>query len=161
MKRFLAAILTLVLLMQALPWTAFAAGSVGDMITDEELRRALQIAGMQMTSHGDGSAIAKGLEQVTVTAKDSGFREGMSPEKTWNAQLLSDWLGDELSGRIYSVTNVFIRADTLLEKFRTDEPEVYARLTDDSIYDAQFVDRCRQWVLDTESMIPYALRRFD
>ena len=35
MKKWIAAILTLVMLSQALPWTAFAA--TGDMITDAEL----------------------------------------------------------------------------------------------------------------------------
>ena len=43
MKKWIAALLALVMLSQALPWTAFAA--TGDVITDAELKRALSIAG--------------------------------------------------------------------------------------------------------------------
>ncbi|MBQ3477169.1 MAG: hypothetical protein IJH25_03235, partial [Clostridia bacterium] len=45
MKKAFALILTLVMLGQALPWTAFAA--VGKALTEAELNRALQIAGLQ------------------------------------------------------------------------------------------------------------------
>ena len=50
MKKWIAAILTLVMLSQALPWTAFAA--TGDPITAAELQRALQIAGFRPDSAG-------------------------------------------------------------------------------------------------------------
>ena len=45
MKKAFALILTLVMLCQALPWTAFAA--VGKVLTEAELNRALQIAGLR------------------------------------------------------------------------------------------------------------------
>ena len=47
----------------------------------------------------------------------------MEPEDTWNAQLLVDWLEDELFREIYNATNVFTRANTLLAKIETDDPE--------------------------------------
>jgi len=45
MKKALALILALVLLCQALPWTAFASGI--EPLSEDELNRALQIAGLR------------------------------------------------------------------------------------------------------------------
>ena len=103
MKKWIAAILTLVMLAQALPWTAFAdAVATGQMITDSELQRALQIAGLQTVS-GGVSANAEGSGPFRLEAKESGYHAGMKPNETWDAQMLMDWLDDTLTRAIYNV----------------------------------------------------------
>ena len=160
MKKWIAAILTLVMLTQALPWTAFAkAIAAGQMITDKELQRALQIAGMKVVT-GDYSSektvTAKGAltaaasndsSPVRLEAKDSGYHPGMTPDETWDAQMLMDWLDDKLNRDIYNVTNVYVRAETILEKLKDEDPDAYARLTQN----ADFVETCHKWAMDAEA----------
>lgn len=163
MKKWIATLLTIALLMQAAPWTAFAAAT-GDMISDAELQRALRLAGLQVESSA-GSLYAgqdanahvslqadSGSGQLDIVAKDSGYHEGMVPEDTWNAGMLSDWLDDKLSREIYHVNNVFTRVDVMLATLQTDDPEAYARFTDGSAYSAEYPAKCREWMLDIEAL---------
>ena len=141
MKKWIAALLTIALLMQAANWTAFAA--TGDMISDAELQRALRLAGLQADT---------GAGQRDIVAVDSAYHEGMVPEDTWNAGMLSDWLDDKLSREIYHVNNVFTRVDTMLATLQTDDPKAYARFTDGSAYSAEYPAKCREWMLDIEAL---------
>ena len=150
MRKWIAAILTLVMLSQALPWTAFAA--TGDMITDAELQRALLIAGLQPeTTDNSGeralfAAKSNSAAPLRLEAKESGYHPGMKPDETWDAQMLMDWLDDMLSQDIYNVTNVFTRADTLLERMATEDPAAYARFAENR----EYVDKCHKWALAAE-----------
>jgi len=146
MKKWIAAILTLVMLAQALPWTAFAdAVAAGQMITDSELQRALQIAGLQTVS-GGVSANAEGSGPFRLEAKESGYHAGMKPNETWDAQMLMDWLDDTLTRAIYNVINVYTRAEAILERLKDEDPAAYARYTEN----ADFVDLCHRWAKDAE-----------
>ena len=159
MRKWIAAILTLVLLTQALPWTAFAdAIAAGQMITDRELQQALQIAGMRVTTGEYSSektvtsknalmaAASKDSATIRVEANDSGYHSGMTPDETWDAQMLMDWLDDKLSRDIYNVTNIYTRAETILERLKDSDPSAYAQYTQN----ADFVDTCHKWAIDAE-----------
>ena len=159
MKKWIAAILTLVMLTQALPWTAFAdAIAAGQMITDKELQQALQIAGMRVTTGAYSSektvtsknalmaAASNDSATIRVEANDSGYHSGMTPDETWDAQMLMDWLDDKLSRDIYNVTNIYARAETILERLKDSDPSAYARYTQN----ADFVDTCHKWAIDAE-----------
>ena len=96
MKKWIAAILTLVMLSQTLPWTAFAA--TGNMITEAELKRALLIAGLQPETTDNGGvralfdAKSNSAAPLRLEAKESGYHPGMSPNETWDAQQMLEWL---------------------------------------------------------------------
>ena len=156
MKKWIAAILTLVMLSQTLPWTAFAA--TGNMITEAELKRALLIAGLQPETTDNGGvralfdAKSNSAAPLRLEVKESGYHSGMSPNETWDAQMLMDWLDDKLFRDIYNVTNVFTRAETILEKMKDEDPAVYAHFTDGTAYDAAFQGNCHSMVLDAEAV---------
>ena len=156
MKKWIAAILTLVMLSQTLPWTAFAA--TGNMITEAELKRALLIAGLQPETADNGGiralfdAKSNGTAPLRLEAKESGYHPGMSPNETWDAQQMLDWLDHKLFRDIYNVTNVFTRAETILEKMKDEDPAAYAHFTDGMAYDAAFQGKCHSMVLDAEAV---------
>ena len=150
MKKWIAAILTLVMLSQALPWTAFAA--TGDMITDSELRRAMSIAGLQFesASSGDESALSEAMPKSAIRprleAMESGYHPGMQPDETWNAQMLLDWLDDMLKKDIYYVSSTFMNAQTILERMGEENPEKYAYFTDSEKWTPEYYNLCRSLV---------------
>lgn len=158
MKKWIAAILILVMLTQALPFTAFAdAVAAGKMITDGELQCALQIAGMQVVA--DISDTERPIEangalklakdrntSLRVKAKDSGYHSGMAPDETWDAQMLMDWLDDKLTREIYNVINVYARAEAILERLKDSDSDAYAQYTQN----ADYLDICHKWAMDAE-----------
>ena len=158
MKKWIAAFLFLVMLTQALPFTAFAdAVAAGKMITDGELQRALQIAGMKVVAETPGaekSVAANGVlkaandgdASLRVRANESGYHSGMTPDETWDAQMLMDWLDDKLTREIYNVINVYTRAETILELLKDTDPEAYAQYTQNAYY----LDICQKWAMDAE-----------
>ncbi len=78
MKKWIAAILIPVMLSQALPWTAFAA--TGDMITEAELQRALQIAGLRPAAgSGDARALSRWIARIPCGSK----RRKAATMKAW------------------------------------------------------------------------------
>ena len=154
MKKWIAALLTLVMLSQALPWTAFAA--MGDLITESELRRALSIAGLQYESAVSGgeralfAAMPKSAELPQLVAKESGYHPGMQPDETWDAQMLLDWLDDILKKEIYYVSSTYMNAQTILERMREEDPEQYAYFTDSEKWSPDYYNLCRALVLIME-----------
>lgn len=163
MKKRIAAILVLVMLSQALPWTAFASAGLGDKITEAELQRALNLAGLITVSNdttaGSGPSAKSGGRllyaandsgMLELEAKDGEYHEGMEPEDTWDAQMFMDYLEDKISKDLFNVTSVFTRAETLLDDMRTADPDAYARFTGGD--NAQYVEDCHWWVLETEKV---------
>ena len=151
MKKWIAAILTLVMLCHALPWTAFAgAVAAGQMITESELTRALQIAGLQPVSSG---VYANGDASLPyrLEGKQSEYHEGMTPNETWDAGMLADWLDDMLSRDLYHITDVFTRADSRLQQMKADDSAAYARFTGSAEY-AGFAGRCHNAMLAAEAI---------
>ncbi len=147
MKKAFALILTLVMLGQALPWTAFAA--VGKALTEAELNRALQIAGLQQDP--DYPQFNVGSEQaLRLTAKKSAYHNGMEPEETWDALTLVDWLDDKLSTDFYNVASVYSRADSLLARMKTEAPASYARFTAPEY--AGFEYKLHTYMIQTENI---------
>lgn len=152
MKKWIAALLALVMLSQALPWTAFAA--TGDPITDAELQRALLTVGLRPESGGDVRALfeaaSEGGAPLRLEAKESGYHPGMKPDGTWDARMMMDWLDDLLMTDIYNVTSVFTRAETILDKLKDDDPAAYARFTEGAV-NAEYVKTCHKWAMDAEA----------
>ena len=154
MKKWIAALLTLVMLSQALPWTAFAA--MGDVITDAELRRAMSIAGLQFESAvggGEGAlfeARANSAVLPQLVAGESGYHPGMQPDETWDAQMLLDWLDDMLKKDIYYVSSTYMNAQTILERMREEDPDQYAYFTDSGKWTPDHYELCRALVLMME-----------
>ena len=147
MKKAFALILTLVMLGQALPWTAFAA--VGKALTEAELNRALQIAGLQQDP--DYPQFNVGSEQaLRLTAKKSAYHNGMEPEETWDALTLVDWLDDKLSTDFYNVASVYSRADSLLARMKTEAPASYAKFTASEY--AGFEYKLHTYMIQTENI---------
>ena len=82
---------------------------------------------------------------------DRSHNEGMKPDETWDAQMLMDWLDDKLTKDIYNVTNVYTRAETILDKLKEDDPAAYARFTEGA-KNAEYVETCHKWALDAEQV---------
>ena len=113
MKKWIAAALTLLMLIQALPLNALAAA--GHVLTDDELAAAYALTGF-----GDSGA------------RSNTYHKGMKPNGTWNAMQVSDWLDEILSTYMFSVEDILSRASIKLTKLRDEDPEGYRRFADDS-----------------------------
>ena len=103
--RLCAALLLVMLLAQALPWTAFA--TVGKVLTQEELDRAYALTGL-----GEGEGV---------------YHNGMKPNLSWNAAQLSDYLEDKLSTDIYNLGDTISRAEYALAELQESDPAAYKR----------------------------------
>ena len=114
MKKWLSAMLMLILLVQAMPLGAFAAA--GHVLTDEELAAAYALTGF-----GDSSV------QSNAT-----YHKGMKPNVTWNAMQVSEWLDEQLKTYVFSVEDILTRASIKLAKLQESDPEGYSRFSDDS-----------------------------
>ena len=115
MKRWLSAMLMTVLLIQALPLGALAAA--GHVLTSEELAAAYALTGF-----GDSGA------------RSNAYHKGMTPNDTWNAMQVSDWLDELLDTYVYSVEDILARASIKLAELREKDPKAYARFTSDPEY---------------------------
>ena len=159
MKKWIAMVLALVLLMQALPWTAFAATGLGGRITEEQLQTALSLAGLQIASDGvSANAVNKGTlyaaaendGMLELEAKTGEYHDGMEPDDTWDAQMFMDYLENKTTRDLFNVMSVFTRAETMLEKMRTDDPDAYARFTGGD--QSRFVEDCHWWVQEADKV---------
>ena len=159
MKKWIAAALALVLLMQALPWTAFAATGLGRRITEAQLQTALSLAGLQIASEGvSASAVNKGMlyaaaendGTLELEARNGEYHDGMEPDDTWDAQMFMDYLENKTTKDLFNVISVFTRAETMLEKMRVDDPDAYARFTGGD--HSRYVEDCRWWVQEADKV---------
>ena len=114
MKKWLSAILTLVLLLQALPLSALAAS--GHVLTEEELAAAYALTGF-----GDSGA-----------RSNAAVHKGMTPNDTWNAMQVSDWLDEQLDIYLFSVEDILSRASVKLARLRESDPAGYRQFTEGS-----------------------------
>ena len=51
---------------------------------------------------------------------------------------------------IYNVTNVFTRAEAILDRLKDDDPAAYARFTEGAEH-AEYVKTCHRWAMDAEA----------
>ena len=114
MKKWLSAILMVLLLVQALPLGALA--GAGHVLTEEELAAAYALTGF-----GDSNV-----------QRNAAYHKGMKPNATWNAMQVSDWLEEMLGTYMYSVEDILTRASIKLAKLQESDPEGYSRFSDDS-----------------------------
>ncbi len=63
---------------------------------------------------------------------------------------MMDWLDDLLMTDIYNVTNVFTRAEAILDRLKEDDPAAYAGFTTGA-ENAEFVKTCHRWAMDAEA----------
>ena len=133
MKRFVAVLLTLILLCHALPMNALA--SVGRVLTENELAAAYALTGF-----GDGGA-----------RSNSAFHKGMKPNETWNAMQVSDWLEEILDTYMFSVEDVLTRASIKLVDLREKDPKAYERFTTGAEY-AGTVERMQKMYREAEAL---------
>ena len=114
MKKWLCMLLTLGLLLQALPLSALAAA--GHVLTAEELAAAYALTGFADS----------GVQRNAV------FHKGMTPNESWNAMQVSDWLDEQLNTYMYSVEEILSRASVKLAQLKENDREGYSRFSDDN-----------------------------
>ncbi|MBQ3305241.1 MAG: hypothetical protein IJH03_11975, partial [Clostridia bacterium] len=114
MKRLLSTMLILVLLLQALPVSALAAS--GDLLTEQELAAAIALTGIG----ADGAQ------------SNAAYHKGMTPNETWNAVQVNDWLDEQLNTYIYSVEEILSRASVELAELKQSDSAGYRRFSDDN-----------------------------
>ena len=88
MKRMISAILMVLLLVQALPLGALAAA--GQVLSETELAAAVALTGVG----------------VDRTQSNAAFHKGMTPNATWNAMQVADWLDEQLNTYVFSVEDI-------------------------------------------------------
>lgn len=109
MKRWICAMLLVVLLAQAVPFSALATVVSGKPITDAELAKAYSLTGKNET--------------------DIVYHNGMGVSATMNARQLRDWLQDIQSGDLHSVCHILSQADMALSDLSESDPSAHRRLT--------------------------------
>ena len=112
MKKWLSALLLIILLTQALSIDAFA--SIGRVLTDEELDRAYALTGL---GQGDGL-----------------YHNGMMPNDSMSGMQLSRWLEDRLDHQLHNIDDVFARARYQLDVVKEKYPTIYKALMQSSHY---------------------------
>ena len=105
MKKWLSAILTVLMLVQALPLGALA--GAGHVLTEEELAAAYALTGF-----GDSNV-----------QRNAAYHKGMKPNATWNAMQVSDWLEEMLGTYLFSVEDILTREIQKKYDFREGESE--------------------------------------
>lgn len=117
MKKWIAAMLMLVLMLEALPLTALAATAMGEPLTDAELAAAYALTGKN-----NGAGV---------------YRSGMGVSASMNARQLYDWLDEQIGGDLYSAASKLANARVALEDARQDAPAAYEQLTRRAGWDDQ------------------------
>ena len=103
MKRWLSALLLMVMLAQALPMSAMA--SVGRVLSDEELDRAYALTGL---GKGDGL-----------------YHNGMALNESMNGMQLVGWLEERLEEKLHNIDDVLARARFRLAELEEKYPTLY------------------------------------
>ena len=132
MKRWIAVILMMLVLMQALPLNALA--TIGNVLTEDELTAAYALTGF-----GEGG-----------TQSNSTYHRGMQPNVRWNAMQFSDWLEDKLNVDIKNVTDILSRASNTLTELKGKDPEAYERFAKASYDGVTVIERLQGLTLEAE-----------
>ena len=109
MKKWMSALLMILLLVQSLPLNALAAA--GHVLTGEELAAAYALTGFDE----DG------------VRSNSAWHKGMRPNASWNAMQVSEWLDEALDTDIFSVEEILSQASVKLAQLKQSSPEDYRR----------------------------------
>ena len=112
MKKWLSALLLVILLIQALPVDALAA--TGRVLTDEELDRAYALTGL---AKGDGL-----------------YHNGMTPNDSMSGMQLAHWLEDRLDTQLHNIDDVLARARYQLDELKEKYPIIYKAFTESPFY---------------------------
>ena len=113
MKRWLSALLLMVMLAQALPMSAMA--SVGRVLSDEELDRAYALTGL---GKGDGL-----------------YHNGMALNESMNGMQLVGWLEERLEEKLHNIDDVLARARFRLAELEEKYPTLYEVFTQSPFYE--------------------------
>lgn len=113
MKRWLSALLVMVMLAQALPMSAMA--SVGRVLSDEELDRAYALTGL---GKGDGL-----------------YHNGMALNESMNGMQLVGWLEERLEEKLHNIDDVLARARFRLAELEEKYPTLYEVFTQSPFYE--------------------------
>ena len=132
MKRWIAVILMMLVLMQALPLNALA--TIGNVLTEDELNAAYALTGF-----GESR-----------TQSNTTYHRGMQPNVRWNAMQFSDWLEDVLDVDIKNVTDILSRASNTLTELKDKDPEAYERFAKASYDGVTVIERLQGLTLEAE-----------
>ena len=108
MKKWIAALLMLLLLLEMLPVTAMAVVVSGKPLTESELQAARALAGLNK-----GAGV---------------YHNGMKLSASMNAKQVSGWLDEQLKGKLHSVRHVLSRAESALATLKEEDPRAYKAL---------------------------------
>ena len=135
MRRWLCALLMVVLLLQALPVSALA--TVGRVITPGELSAAYALTGLSDVDGAQGNAA---------------YHRGMQPNATWNAAQLSDWLEDIMATDLHNVEDILSRIEVAMTRLQQSNPQAYDSLSGgDGKYDGVY-GNLQQMYSDAEAL---------
>lgn len=122
MRKLLSALVLIVMLAQVLPLDALA--TVGKVLSKDELAKAYALTGL-----GTGGLAAN---------NDGAYHAGMTPNLSWNASQMRDWLDDKLATDLNTVTDLLSQTAFTLSELEEKDPAAYARLArGDDIQQAQ------------------------
>ncbi len=140
MKKWIAAMLTLIMLVGMLPVNALAVIVSGKILTEDELSTYKVLAGLN-----DGAGE---------------YHNGMRPNASMNARQVSDWLDEQLSGDLYSLSNVLARAQVALYDLENGSSQSNSNLlTDDD--SAEYIEFLKSLVLGVEDLRETLLYAYD
>ena len=131
MKKWIASLLIIIMLIGMLPADALAVIVSGKIMTEDELRSYRVLAGLN-----DGAGA---------------YHNGMTVSSSMNAEQLSSWLDSQLSGDLYSVSNVLARALSALYDLENGSSEKRDDLlnNDDS---AKYIEYLKALTLEVEDL---------
>ena len=112
MKRWVSALLLVILLAQVLPFDALA--TVGKVLTNEELDRAYALTGL---GKGDGL-----------------YHNGMTPNDSMSGMQLAHWLEERLDTQLHNIDDVLARARYQLDELKEKYPTIYKVFTQSPYY---------------------------
>lgn len=112
MKRWLSALLFIILLTQALPVDALAA--FGKVLTPEELDRAYALTGL-----GQGEGV---------------YHNGMTPNASMSGMQLARWLEERQDNQLHNIDDVLARARYQLDALSEKYPTIYKVFTESPYY---------------------------
>ena len=109
MKKLIAALLLIAMLIQVLPLEALA--TVGKVLSKEELERAYALTGL-----GTGGLVAN---------SNGAYHSGMKPNLSWNASQLDDWLEEKLAKDLNSAEDLLSQVSYTLEEMKQSDPDAW------------------------------------